>query len=62
MVGTGKCNPWYLRSACARGKSISAHQLCVGEQGDPGHPGKESDFDEAYFFKPYSAKLMPAAA
>lgn len=37
------------------------HTTYTGK-GDPGHPGKESDFDECYFFKPYSANKMPAAA
>ncbi|BDA45120.1 Gamma-glutamyl hydrolase [Coccomyxa sp. Obi] len=37
------------------------HTTYTGK-GDPGHPGKESDFEECYFFKPYSAKTLPAAA
>ncbi|EIE21011.1 class I glutamine amidotransferase-like protein [Coccomyxa subellipsoidea C-169] len=31
-------------------------------KGDPGHPGKESDFDECYFFEPYNASSLPAAS
>ncbi len=47
----------WLRQIC---KGAKAGQCCV--QGDPGHPGKESDFDECYFFEPYNASSLPAAS
>ncbi|KAK9908388.1 hypothetical protein WJX75_007144 [Coccomyxa subellipsoidea] len=41
---------------------IYNYQTTYTGKGDPGHPGKESDFDECYFFQPYIAKSQPAAA